>query len=120
MCHTPKKTYNNRIQNGDLRKELIKKIKPANELAFGTKAANLTYKEYNEIAKTINFPRLQKNADSISYSYSYDGFLPDYSFSLSFQLAKGTKIDTTELSYGTIAVDTIANTVHVFYSEYQD
>lgn len=38
-----KNIYENRIQKRELRKELALKIEPANGLAFGTKADNLTF-----------------------------------------------------------------------------
>lgn len=41
-----KKIYENRIQKRELRKELAMKIKPAKGLAYGTKANNLTFEEY--------------------------------------------------------------------------
>ncbi len=91
-----KKIYENRIQKNELRKELAIKIKPANGLPFGTKADNLTYNQYNEITKINWFPKLPKNADNISYYYTYDGFLPDYSFELSYDLPIDSSVDTME------------------------
>ncbi|CAL2075477.1 conserved protein of unknown function [Tenacibaculum sp. 190524A02b] len=114
-----KKIYQNRILNGRLRNELAMKIKPANGLAYGTKADNLTYKEYELLAKIKWFPRLQKNADSISYYYTYDGFLPDYSFDVSYSLPNNIEIDSTEFKYGKIKIDTIGNKKRITYSEYQ-
>jgi len=61
---------------------------------------------------------LQKNADSISYYYTYDGFLPDYSFDVSFSIPKNIEIDLTEFKYGKIKIDTIGNIKRVSYSEY--
>lgn len=115
-----RKIYENRIQNGKLRKELAMKIEPANGLAFGTKADNLTFEEYEEITKIKWFPKLQKNADSISYYYTYDGFLPDYSFNVSYSLPKTIEIDSTEFKYGDVEVDTIGNKKRITYSEYVD
>ena len=114
-----KKVYENRIQKSDLRKELAMKIEPANGLAFGTKADNLTFEEYQEITKIKWFPKLQKNADSISYFYTYDGFLPDYSFNVSYNLPKNIEIDSTEFKYGEIEIDTIRNKKRISYSEYE-
>lgn len=95
-----KKIYENRIQKNALRKELAMKIKPANGLAFGTRADNLTYGQYIEITKINWFPELPKNADNISYYYTYDGFLPDYSFELSYDLPIDSNVDTIELTNG--------------------
>ncbi len=114
-----KKIYQNRILNGKLRNELAIKIEPANGLAYGTKADNLTFKEYELLTKVKWFPKLQKNADSISYYYTYDGFLPDYSFNVSYNLPKNIEIDSTEFKYGKIEIDTIGNIKRITYSEYQ-
>ncbi|MFK5983585.1 MAG: hypothetical protein QM499_11770 [Flavobacteriaceae bacterium] len=115
-----KKIYQNRIQNGELRKELAMKIEPANGLAFGTKADNLTFEEYQEITKIKWFPKLQKNADSISYFYTYDGFLPDYEFEMSYSLPKEIEVDTTEFKYGKFHVNLIGNRKRIIYNEYVD
>lgn len=114
-----KKIYENRIQKRELRNELAMKIKPANGLAYGTKADNLTYEEYQEIIKINWFPKLQMDADSISYYYTYDGFLPDYSFNVEYNLPKNIEIDSTEFKYGEIEVDTIGNKKRISYSEYE-
>ena len=113
-----KKIYENRILKGELRKELAMKIEPANGLAFGTKADNLTFEQYEEITRIKWFPKLQKNADSISYYYTYDGFLPDYSFSVSYSLPKNIEVDSTEFKYGKTYIDTIGNKKRISYSEY--
>lgn len=113
-----KKIYENRIEKSDLRKELAMKIEPANGLAFGTQADNLTFEQYQEITRIKWFPKLQKNADSISYYYTYDGFLPDYSFTVSYSLPKTIEIDSTEFKYGEIEIDTIGNKKRISYSEY--
>ncbi len=112
-----KKIYKNRIQKRELRKELALKIEPANGLAFGTKADNLTFEQYQEITRIKWFPKLQKDADSISYYYTYDGFLPDYSFNVSYNLPKNIEIDSTEFKYGKIEIDTIGNKKRISYSE---
>ncbi|MCG2419763.1 hypothetical protein K8089_12080 [Aequorivita sp. F47161] len=113
-----KKIYENRIQKSDLRKELAMKIEAANGLAFGTKADNLTFEQYQEITKLNWFPKLQKNADSISYYYTYDGILPDYSFTVSYNLPITIEIDSTEFKYGAIEIVTIGNKKRISYSEY--
>lgn len=114
-----KKIYENRIEKSELRKELAMKIEPANRLAYGTKADNLTFEEYQEITRIKWFPKIQKNADKISYYYTYDGFLPDYSFKVSYNLPKNAKIDSTEFKYGKIKIDTFGNKKRITYSEYK-
>jgi hypothetical protein len=112
------KIYENRIENGKLRNSLASKIEPAEGLTFGTKANNLTYEEYVLITQINWFPELQKGADSISYYYTFDGFLPDYSFNISYSLLIDIEIDTTNLKYGAIEIDTIGNKKRIIYGEY--
>ena len=114
------KIYENRIVNNKLRNELSLKIKPVNDLTYGTKADNLTLNEYQEITKIKWFPKLQQNAKNISYYYSYDVFLPDYSFNVSYNLPIDIKVDTTNFKYGQIKIDTIKNEKRIKYSEYLD
>ncbi len=112
-----KKIYENRIKNGKLRKELAMKIEPANGLAFGTKADNLTFEEYEIITSIKWFPKLQKKADSISYYYTYDGFLPDFDFNVSYSLPKNIEIDSTEFKYGEIRIESIGIKNRITYFE---
>ncbi len=88
------KIYTNRFTNGEVRNGIMKKISPVeNGLGMGTKGENLTEKEYSEITKISWFQKAPKNAENISYEYDYEAFLPDYSFSLSYDLPKETKVD---------------------------
>lgn len=107
----------NRIVNRDLRISIKSKIKRSEGLAYGTMANNLSFEEYNEITNIMWFPKVQKEADSISYFYTYDGFLPDYDFFLSYSVKKGVKIDTSEFKYGECSIDTTTNT-KVVYTEF--
>lgn len=85
---------NNVIVNRQFRNEIANKIKPSIGLANGTKAENLTSKEYQKIIELNWFPELPIEATNIKYDYQYDGFLPDYSFSLTYDLPKETKVDS--------------------------
>lgn len=89
------KIYKNRYLNKELRYGIMEKVEPVPYgLAYGSQAGNLTRREYLEISRLNWFPNLPKEADSISYSYDYDGFLPDYNFSLSYDLPKEIEVDT--------------------------
>lgn len=88
------KFINNVVVNGQLRKQVADKIEPANGMANGTKAENLTIREYQEITKVNWFPKLPNEATNINYDYEYDGFLPDYIFTLVYDLPKEIKVDT--------------------------
>ncbi len=89
-----RRIYNNRFINKELRAQVIQKVKPYQGSWFGNIAENLTEKEYHEITKIKWFPTIPKGAENISYNYEYEGFLPDYSFSLSYDLPISTKVDT--------------------------
>lgn len=115
-----KMIYKNRIEKRDLRKELAIKIAAANQLAYGTKATHLTFDEYQEITQITWFPKLQKHADNISFLYTYDGFLPDYSFSLSFDLPSSARLDSTAFKHGDVRIDFIGNKKRIQYNEFQD
>lgn len=79
--------------NRKFRKQVADKIQPLRELAYGTTARNLTIEEYRQIRKICGFPELPSEASDIQYKYSYDGFLPDYSLELIYNLPVWTKVD---------------------------
>ena len=87
------KIYSNVIINGKFRNQIANKIKDTERLN-GTKGENLTFKEYEQITKIHGFPKLPSEASNIQYAYEYDGFLPDYFFSLTYDLPKQMKVDT--------------------------
>ena len=111
----------NVIVNRQFRNEIADKIKPANGLANGTTAENLTIKEYQEIAGMNWFPKLPIEATNIMYNYQYDGFLPDYSFSLTYDLPKEMKVDTINYESGDFTkyqtFELIDNKKRVTYNE---
>ena len=72
---------------------LCEKIKDANYLAYGTTAEELTIKEYNQIRNLIYLPSISDKSYDISYLYSYDGFLPDYTLQISYKLPKEIKVE---------------------------
>lgn len=119
-----KKIYSNKFVNNEFRNGIIKKIKPnENKIVFGMKAENLTAIEYAEITTLKWFPKLSKSAENICYSYIYDDFLPDYSFSLSYDLPKEIKVDTMHYKKGTFSksrtLKVIGNKNRVTYYEEQ-
>ena len=119
-----KKIYKNRIVNGELRDVIMKKINPVEDgLGFGTKAEKLTGKEYAEITKTNWFKKLPKNAENIEYRYDYETFLNDYSFSVSYDLPKESKVDTLNYVNGSFSkkqsYKVIGNKIRVTYYELQ-
>ena len=115
------KFVKNVIVNRKFRNEIADKIKPANGLANGTTAENLTIKEYQEIANMNWFPKLPIEATNIIYNYQYDGFLPDYSFSLTYDLPKEMKVDTINYESGDFSkyqtFEIVDNKKRVTYNE---
>ena len=94
------KFVKNAIVNRQFRNQISSKIKPEHQLAYGSKAEHLTNKEYLEITKITWFPDLPVEASNIAYSYDYDGFLPDYSFTLTYDLPLEMKVDTLKYAKG--------------------
>lgn len=115
------KFVKNVIVNRQFRNEIADKIKPANGLANGTTAENLAIKEYQEIANMNCFPKLPIEATNIMYNYQYDGFLPDYSFSLTYDLPKEMKVDTINYESGDFSkyqtFEIVDNKKRVTYNE---
>lgn len=110
------KLLKNRIVNGKVRKQAAAKIKPAG--TNGTKADNMTIQEYQEVSK---LPKLPAQATSISYSYEYDSFLPDYYFQVTYNVPKSVKVDTMYFQQGDFTrrqtIDSLGDKLKVTYTE---
>ena len=69
------------------------------------------------------FPKLPIEATNIMYNYQYDGFLPDYSFSLTYDLPKEMKVDSINYTNGDFSkyqsFEIIDNKKRVTYEEYE-
>jgi len=114
-----RKILNNRIINRHLRTQMAVKIKSAD--GNGTKADDLTFKEYQEVCKLTSFPRLPDKATNINYTFEFDGFLPDYYFELTYNLPKEAKVDTIYVQQGDFTrsqtVDIVGDKLKVTYTE---
>lgn len=115
--------YQNQFINKELRESIMNKITPYEGSWFGYKAENLTSEEYKEITKVKWFPELPKEAKNISYDYEYEGFLPDYSFSLIYDVPLNTKVDTMKYNNESFSksrsFEVVGNMKRVTYSESQ-
>jgi len=89
-----KKMYQHQFTNREVRTSALSKIKPYEGSWFGNKAEKLTSREYKEITKVKGFPELPEEAENISFDYEYEGFLPDYSFSLTYDVPLSIRVDT--------------------------
>lgn len=107
--------------NKDIRSAAAPKIKKS-DWFYGTKAKGLTYDEYQEIRNENWFPNVPQQASNIDYYYEYEGFLPDYSFNLDYDLPKNMDVKTINHYQGefskTQSYTLIANKKRVSYSEY--
>jgi hypothetical protein len=117
------KVISNVFINRQFRNQVADKIKPSKELANGTKGDSLTIKEYQQITKMCWFPKIPIEASNIQYNYGYDGFLPDYSFILTYDLPIQLKVDTINYNKGDFtksqSIIIIDNKKRVTYSEYE-
>ena len=89
------KTINNRVLNAKLRTELIDKIIIHRFNRYdATFGRNLNLKEYRQIAKILELPKLHGDAKDIEYNCSKSGsFGYEYSISVSYNLPLDTEIE---------------------------
>jgi hypothetical protein len=83
-----------------VRESACDKIQPYIYLANGTMAKNLTKKEYDEIRNAASFPEIPVSATNIDYSYAFDGFLPDYIFTLTYKVPVGETVELINITNG--------------------
>lgn len=115
------KTIMNIFVDKDFRQALSDKIKPSKGLANGTQAEGLTIREYQEISKYKGFIALPIAASNIKYEYQYDGFLPDYSFRLTYDLPEQVNVESLNYKNGDFSkyqsFEIIDNKKRVTYEE---
>lgn len=87
-------------QSDEIRQSLNEKIIDTLRYVNGKKADNITSKEYELLTKLSWFPKLPETAEKISFLYTYEGFLPDYSFQLTYEVSLDTNIDEIEVGEG--------------------
>jgi hypothetical protein len=115
------KITRNQIVNREIRNNIMDKVKPASMLANGTKAEGLTLNEYRFITRATWFPDLPDQAENITYVYSYDGFLPDYIFTLIYDMPLDFKIEEINLIKGDFSksqtVEQLSDKLRITYEE---
>ncbi len=116
------KVIENQMIDKELRVNLATKVKYSPWLAYGSKIDSMTISEYKIICRNNNFPKLPKEAKNINYSHSFDGFLPDYDFSLSYDLPLDYKVNIFKKGvehqwYESQSVDTLETHLRVYYNE---
>ena len=79
------------------RVDLGNKVELRTSYPYGSHAIGLTRKEYSIITNLNWFPEISEFAENISYWYVYDGFLPDYTFTLEYQVPHQVLIEEIEL-----------------------
>jgi hypothetical protein len=114
------KVLKNTIINKNFRNEIAYKIKPK-KFTNGTSAEKLTFREYQEIARINRYPKLPIKATNISYSHEYDGFLPDYRFTLTYEVPKNIIVNSIDFKKGDFSkyqtFKLIGNKKRVIYDE---
>jgi hypothetical protein len=115
------KTVDHLVVNRKLRRDLARKITPYSYLAYGYQADQLTLKEYQIIADLEGFKELPDQATNISFSYSYDGFLPDYGLEISYDLPADVQVKSFDYhspdEYRHQSVTIKGGSQHVRYEE---
>ena len=118
------KVISNVVVNRQFRNQIADKIKPLKKFENGTKGDSLTIKEYQQITKMCWFPKLPMEVSNIHYNYSYDGFLPDYLFTLTYDLPVQHKVDIINYKKGDFSKSQsfiiVDNKKSVTYSEYEE
>lgn len=90
----------NRLANESIRQSLISKIETM-PLLHGTEAENMTYQEYVILADVAGFKKkIPESASNISYQYNYYGFLPDYTFTLQYEVPSNIDIEIIDFRDG--------------------
>jgi hypothetical protein len=92
------RVFNNFIVNRRIRNEIANKIKPSTGLAYGINVTNLSREEYFICEDALHLPSIPIEASSINCIYEYDGLLPDYFLSISYNLPLNIQIDTFHIS----------------------
>ncbi len=116
--YVPKISFDS--QQNQLRNQIAQKQKRLHNISNSYSWSNLDYNEYTQITNSKWFPKIQNEASNITINYLYDGFLPDYSFFLEYSLPLRVALDSTNLNYGTIHIDTIGQLQQIEYNEYVD
>ncbi len=97
------KAINNRIIYRNARSLALLKIRENNiPGSSGFYAQNLTWDEYQQIAKIKGFKKVPKDASDIHISYTISGMQGDYQFDLEYHLPVGSKVDEIEYIVGDI------------------
>lgn len=111
----------NRFIDRNLRNSLFYKIQPSQTLAYGTNAKNLTFNEYNLLARKLQFLEIHPQSTNIQYEYAFDGFLPDYYIEISYDLPINILIDSFSISEAefskSLSFEVVGDLKRVSYSE---
>jgi hypothetical protein len=84
----------------EIRPQLLDKIEVIDVIGVGTTADSLTNHEYSLLTNITWFPEIHETAYEISYTDWHEGFLPDYTFLLTYTLPDSIDIDEMHLEEG--------------------
>lgn len=95
-------TYSVKLTNvffNQTRRSLSEKVEQTDRLN-GSKGDNLTYKEYQELRRITRFVQLPETASNISFTFDYDGFLPDFGLDIKYEVPLTTEIEEKHIDEG--------------------
>ncbi|MEO8406192.1 MAG: hypothetical protein ABI480_16405 [Chitinophagaceae bacterium] len=93
------KVIKNVVVESNFRKQIADKIKTDDQLNKGA-GDSLSLKEYKETIKITKLPALPESATNISYEYYSEGFLPDYSLTLIYDMPLSATIESIDYKKG--------------------
>ena len=87
--------YNNQFADGSFRRNLSAKIHFPDRLpGRGIRAEKLSFTEYHMLANKRGFPAIPASATSIDFEYAHEDLLPDYVFTLTYDLPEQEQVAT--------------------------
>lgn len=111
------KAVQNRLVNATTREHIFGKLKSTNN----AKVDSLFFDEYKEIMRINGFPKIPESSKNISVDYYEDGFLPDFSISVTYEVPITEIISEMKYKNGqyskSITVEVIGQHKKVYYEE---
>lgn len=111
------KVVQNRLVNADTREHILGRLKNG----YQTRADSLSFEEYKEIMRISGFPEISESSRNISVDYYEEGFLPDFSISVTYEVPVIEEITEMEYKHGqyskSISVKVMGQYKKVYYRE---
>lgn len=111
------KVLQNRLINAGTRQHILGKLKSGRQAS----ADSLSFEEYSEIMKISGFPEIPESSRNISVDYYEDGFLPDFSYDVTYEVPVAEEIEEMNYKHGqyskSISVKVMGQYKKVYYQE---